>query len=246
MKKIHAALLAGVLIAVLLGLTVNASTAEFYTVTVYAEVFTPVNAADAVVTVEVEAEPDKEGYIYIEKSVKGMEPTGDITGENIAGFGLEEYKAGSIDCYRIKTSNPSGAAKVKARFNCAGFYAAEMEAEENGSANTPISYKFTNYFANAIGKYSVKIVLPEDTEIIKVSTPAKYADFKLSEQDGLRAISVSKSKLAPAAAVTLAFVMGSPAVSTVLGKVMVWMLCLAIGMSVLFARIKESKVADKK
>ena len=246
MKKTRAILFASILIAALLGLTVTASAEEFYTVTTYAEVFTPVSAADAVVTVEVEAEPDKEGYIYIEKSIKDMEPTGDITGENIAGSEIEEYKMGSIDCYRIKASNPSGIAKAKAQFTCKGFYAAKAKADQNGRADIPVSYKFTNYFANAIGKYNVKIVLPEDNEIIKVSTPAKYADFKLSEQDGLKAVGISKSKLAPAAAVTLAFTMNTPFASTVLGKVIIWALCLTVGLSVLFARIKESRVAERK
>lgn len=241
MKKMRAILLAAILIIALSGLTVLAT--ESFTVITYNEIFTPVNAVDGVLTVEIEAKPDTDGYIYFEKTVKDMKPVGDVTGENIVGSKLEEYKMGNINCYRVKANDPYRTAKAKVQFNCSNFYNAKAKAGQNGRADIPITYVFTNFFENAIERYNLKIVLPEKAEIIKVSTPSKYADFKLSEENGLKAIGISKSKLAPATAVKLDFTMNTSA--STLDKIVIWVFCLGVGLFVLFARLKESKSSDR-
>lgn len=244
MKKMRAILLAAILVITLSGLTAAAWATESFTVVTYNEVFTPVNAVDGVLTVELEAKPDTDGYIYLEKTVKDMKPVGDVTGENINGNKLEEYQMGNIICYRVKANDPYRTAKAKVQFNCSNFYNSGVKADQNGRADIPITHVFTNFFENAIERYNLKIVLPEKAEIIKVSTPSKYADFKLSEENGLKAIGISKSKLAPATAAKLDFTMNTSA--STLNKIIIWAFCLAVGLFVLFARLKESKSSDKK
>ena len=244
MKKMRAILMAAILIIALSGLTAIASATELFTVITYDEVFTPANAVDAVLTVEIEAKPDTDGYIYIAKTVKDMKPVGEVTGENIGGNKLEEYKMGNINCYRVKVNDPYRTAKAKVQFDCLNFYNAAAKADQNGRANIPVTHVFTNFFVNPIGTYNLKVVLPEKTEIVKVSTPSKYADFKLSDENGLKAIAISKSKLAPAAAAKLDYTMNTSA--SIFDKILIWTFCLAIGLFVLFARLRENKSSDQK
>ena len=82
--------------------------------------------------------------------------------------------------------------------------------------------------------------LPEGMEIVKVSTPSKYADFLLGEtEDGCRTITVSKKNVAPAASVSSAFTI-QPSENNV-KNIVLWVACLAVGGAVLVAKLKENK-----
>lgn len=233
-------------IAIAAIMSVVAVAADYCTVSDYKETFTPTSATDSRLTVNITAEPDADGYVYISKTIKNMTIEGEATGTNLAGQ-AEEYEMGALTVFRIKAENPNEAVEAELTFACPDFYNAAPKAETTGTANIPVSYKFTNYLSNPIGKYSVTIALPQGMEFVKVSTPSKYSDFTLSQTgSGLRALTVSKSKLAPAAAVTAAFTFNDAGVSAGLPKLAVWVVCLAIGGLILLAKLKENGIGSKK
>ena len=92
--------------------SVSAQAAEFeesdyVKISSYTETMKPTEAMDGILSVAVEGEVGEDGYLYLIESVKGMELTGDISGENL-GSGLEAVKIGSVNYYRVKAADESG------------------------------------------------------------------------------------------------------------------------------------------
>ena len=219
--------------------SVNVMAAETAPVSQYKETFTPASSSDAVLTVEVTGQAEDDGYLYISKTVTDMAPAGQAEGANVEAE-VEECTRGKLEFFRVKAKDPAQPVEVKVDFNCPGFYAAEPEAEDNGAAYVPVSTKFTNYLSFPVESYSVTVTLPEGMEIVKVSTPSKYADFLLGEtEDGCRTINVSKKNVAPAASVSSAFTI-QPSENNV-KNIVLWVACLAVGGAVLVAKLKENK-----
>ena len=233
MKKIIVAIIAVIMISLL---ATAAMAAEVINVASYTEVFTPVNEADAQMAVTVKGTAGEDGYMYIIAAAKGMEPAA-VTGENLAGAELEAYKNGSENYFRIAVADPAAEATVEATFNVPGFYAVSRAADTNGAEDYSLSYKFTNYLPSKIGKYSVMVYVPEGMEIAKVSSPSKYADYKLAELDGMRGAGNEKA-LAAAAANTLTFTFDKAAGT--MANVLIWVVCLAIGAFVFIDRYKKA------
>ena len=236
MKKMKCAILAFAAIVGLCTTPIQAKAEEYVNIKSYTEVFTPVNEKDAQLDVTVTGTAGEDGYLYIIASVKGMEVT-DVTGENLAGTGLESYKEGSASYYRIPVADVSVEATVEATFNCPGFYDVARSADTNGGEDYKMSYKFTNYLVSKIGSYNVTIFVPEGNEIVKVSSPSAYADYILSEENGLRGAGVSKA-LAASSANTLTFTYD--AAQSVASKILVWVVCLGIGGVVFFDRYRKA------
>ena len=236
MKKMKCAILAFAAIVGLCTTPIQANAEEYVNIKSYTEVFTPVNEKDAQLDVTVTGTAGEDGYLYIIASVKGMEIT-DVTGENLAGTGLESYKEGRASYYRIPVADASAEATVEATFNCPGFYDVARSADTNGGEDYKMSYKFTNYLVSKIGSYNVTIFVPEGNEIVKVSSPSAYADYILSEKNGLRGAGVSKA-LAASTANTLTFTYD--AAQSVAGKILVWVVCLGIGGFVFLDRYRKA------
>lgn len=208
--------------------------------TTYSERIVPSGEMDGMLEVAVEGQADQEGYVYVICSVKGMMPEGEASGENIGEAGLEAYSQGSLEYYRVKAADPSRPVVLNARFECPGFYDIKKKAADNGGGSYPVSYTFTNYFPEEIGKYTLDISVPEGNEIIKVSKPGVYADVILSETGNLRTVGLSK-KLKPSGTADLNFTYNTPAVSKMSGKLAVWGICLSLGLVVLALRLKEAR-----
>lgn len=233
-KKITFAIIAAV---VMLSLLVMPAMAEaVINIAEYTEVFTPVNEADAELAVTVKGTAGEDGYLYIIAAAKDMAPTA-VTGENLAGAELEAYKEGSESYFRIAVADPAAEATVNATFSVPGFYAVSRAAETNGAEDYKMNYKFTNYYPTKIGSYSVMVYVPQGMEIAKVSSPSAYADYKLAEMDGMRGAGNAKA-LAAAAANTLTFTFDTAAGAVT--NILVWVLCLAIGIFVFVDRYKKA------
>ena len=160
-----------------------------------------------------------------------------VTGENLAGTELEVYKNGSESYFRIAVADPALEATVNATFSVPGFYNVSRAADTNGAEDYSLSYKFTNYLPSKIGKYDVMVYVPQGMEISKVSSPSKYADYKLAELDGMRGAGNAKA-LAAAAANTLTFTYDAAAGTMI--NVLIWVICLAIGAFVFIDRYKKA------
>ena len=234
MKKIIVAIIAAAMMLSLLAVPVMA--AEVVNVASYTEVFTPVNEADAQLAVTVKGTAGEDGYMYIVAAAKGMEPAG-VAGENLSGTELEAYKNGSESYFRIAVADPAAEATVEATFNVPGFYAVARAAETNGAEDYKMYYKFTNYFPTKIGSYDVMVYVPQGMEIAKVSSPSAYADYKLAELDGMRGAGNAKS-LAAAAVNTLTFTFDTAAGA--MTNILVWVICLAVGLFVFVDRYKKA------
>ena len=234
MKKIIVAIIAAAMMLSLLAVPVMAD--EVINVASYTEVFTPVNETDAQLTVTVKGTAGEDGYLYLIAAAKGMEPAG-VAGENLSGTELEAFKNGSESYFRVAVADPAAEATVEATFNVPGFYAVSRAADTNGAEDYSLSYKFTNYLPSKIGKYSVMVYVPQGMEIAKVSSPSKYADYKLAELDGMRGAGNEKA-LAAAAANTLTFTFDKAAGA--MTNVLIWVVCLAIGAFVFIDRYKKA------
>ena len=234
MKKIIVAIIAAAMMLSLLAVPVMAD--EVINVASYTEVFTPVNETDAQLTVTVKGTAGEDGYLYLIAAAKGMEPAG-VAGENLSGTELEAFKNGSESYFRVAVADPAAEATVEATFNVPGFYAVSRAADTNGAEDYSLSYKFTNYLPSKIGKYSVMVYVPQGMEIAKVSSPSKYADYKLAELDGMRGAGNAKA-LAAAAANTLTFTFDKAAGA--MTNVLIWVVCLAIGAFVFIDRYKKA------
>ena len=233
MKKIIVAIIAVMMISLL---ATAAMAAEVINVASYTEVFTPVNEADGQLAVTVKGTAGEDGYMYIIAAAKGMEPAA-VTGENLAGTELEAYKNGSESYFRIAVADPAAEATVEATFNVPGFYKVSRAADTNGAEDYKMSYKFTNYFPTKIGNYDVMVYVPQGMEIVKMSSPSAYADYKLAEMDGMRGAGNAKA-LAAAAANTLTFTFDAAAGA--MTNILVWVICLAIGAFVFIDRYKKA------
>ena len=234
----HAVLTAGILLGMLVA-PVKAQAAEYINLTNYTEIMTPVNGLDGQLDVSVTGEVGEDGYLYIISSVEEMMPVGEVTGENLEGTTLEAYSEGSVNYFRIKVKDATQEASVNAQFSCPGFYDVKEKADTNGSANYPIAYKFTNYLASKIGNYEITIFAPEGNEIVKVTKPSAYADYILSEENNLRGVGLTKG-LASAGTVNLEFTFNEPFGSEGMSKVIIWVVCLGIGLFVLVDRLKKA------
>ena len=234
MKKIIIAIIAAAMMLSLLAVPVMA--AEVVNVASYTEVFTPVNEADAQLTVTVKGTAGEDGYMYIIAAAKGMEPVS-VAGENLSGTELEAYKNGSESYFRIAVADPAAEATVEATFNVPGFYAVSRKADTNGAEDYSLSYKFTNYLSSKIGSYDVMVYVPQGMEIVKMSSPSAYADYKLAELDGMRGAGNTKA-LAAAAANTLTFTFDKAAGG--MTNILIWVVCLAVGAFVFIDRYKKA------
>lgn len=234
MKKIYAIL--AVVLMLGISLTPMKAQAADATISSYTEVMTPVGEVDGELAVTVKGTAGTDGYMYLMVSVKGMTLT-EVTGENLDGTELEEYTEGGVNYFRIKVADTEAEATVEAKFTCAGFYDIEGSADTNGGENYAVSYKFTNYLSTKIGSYNLTVFVPEGNEIVKVSTPSAYADYILSEENGLRGAGLSTS-LAAAAAATLKFTFNEP--TSVIVKVILWVVCLGVGAAVAVDRYKKA------
>lgn len=245
MKRINSVIVSALVLAAVgaVGIPTDVKAAEESSSACYKETYMPAEDSDGRLTVEVTAMPDEDGYLYIEKNAEDMTQYEDIAGENIKGTALEEYTRGSKTFYRIEADDPAKEASVTAQFTVPGFYKMEKAAEDNGAENENFSYSFTNYLPQQISGYSVTVYLPENMEFMTVSKPGAYEDFKLSESDGMRAITVA-SDLAPAGKAELAFSCAVPFTSGALGKGSVWAVCLAVGIPVFIVRFR--KAGEKK
>ena len=236
MKKMKCAILAFAAIVGLCTTPIQAKAEEYVNIKSYTEVFTPVNDKDAQLEVTVTGTAGEDGYLYVIASVKGMEVT-EVTGENLAGTKLESYSEGSASYYRVPVADKTAEATIEATFSCPGFYDVARSADTNGGEDYKMSYKFTNYLVSKIGSYNVTIFVPEGNEIVKVSSPSAYADYILSEENGLRGAGVSKA-LAASTANTLTFTYDAE--QSVVGKILVWVVCLGIGGFVFFDRYRKA------
>lgn len=232
---------AAALITSISAFSVRAQAADYVTISDYTESFTP-DGTDGKMNVTVTGEAGEDGYLYLMQTVKDMEPVA-VAGENLEGTELEAYVEGSVNFFRIKVADVSAPATVNAEFKCPAFYEFEKKAETNGGENDSVAYKFTNQLKSKIGSYHVQISIPEGKEIIAVTKPAAYADYELSEVEGMRTVGYTKAA-APAAAIDLAFTFGTPFVSTMIGKVVIWVICLGVGTFVLVDRYKKAKKGD--
>lgn len=214
--------------------------ADCVSVSAYHETFTPSGAEDGILTVHVEGEPDKDGYLYVICSAEGMTPMGEITGRNLAETGLEPVSIGSVEFFRIKAADKDNPAEFTAQFLCPGFYSSKKVAADNGKEHFSVSYKFTNYFSEKIGAYTLKIELSPGNQIIRVTKPAAYADFILSKENGMRAVGLAKG-IAPSATVNLDFTYSVPLTSGMAGKAAIWGICLVPGLAVAVDRLKKAR-----
>ncbi len=235
MKKIYT-ILAMVLMLGIFCVPMKAEAATDSTVSEYTEVMKPVNETDGQLSVTVKGTAGTDGYMYLMVPVKGMTPE-EVTGENLDGTELEAYTEGGNSFFRIKVEDEEAEAVVEAKFACAGFYDIAGSADTNGGNNYAVTYKFTNYLSTKIASYNATVFVPEGNEIVKVSTPSAYADYILSEEDGLRAVGLSNS-LASAGAATLKFTFNEP--TSMIAKVLIWIVCLGIGGAVFADRYKKA------
>lgn len=240
MKRMKtAALIAGILIGAFAP-AIQAQAGDYVSVSSYNETFAPSAAEDGLLTVHVEGEPDGDGYLYVIRSVAGMVPVGEVTGQNLEGTELEPVTFGSVEFYRIQVADKEKPAVFTAQFSCPGFYSSKKTAEENGGEDFAVSYKFTNYFPEKIGKYTLKIELSQGNQVVRVTKPAAYADFILSEENGMRAVGLSKG-IAPSGTVNLDFTYDVPATSGMAGKAVIWVICLVPGLAVMVDRLKKTR-----
>ena len=220
-----------------LGLSTTAVKAEetYVTTSSYTETFVPVGK-DAELTTTVTATAGSDGYIYLIKNF-GEYEIKTVTGENVVAE-LEEYKQGVVTYLRAKVVDVTAEAKLTAVITVKEFYKDVIKADTNGGNTNSISYTFKNYLSSDIKKYSLTIYTPEGNNIVKVTTPNKYANFKLGEKDGLLSVGVS-GKVAVNGSSTIAYTY-NPATTTTT-KLVVWAICLGIGAFVFIDRYKKAK-----
>ncbi len=247
MKKMKYAVLALAAMIGVCAMPAQVKAEEYVNIKSYTETFTPAEGTDAQLDVTVTGTAGDDGYLYLIASWKPTNPdtqkaevamdVKEVTGENLDGTELEAYKEGSTDYFRIKVADTSAEATVNVQFICKGFYSDARSAEDNGAEDYTISHKFTNYLPTKISSYKAMVYLPEGYEVVKVSSPAKYADYILDEADGLRGAGLSKG-LAPAAANTLTFTYDAS--QSTIANVLVWAVCLGIGIVVFVDRFKKA------
>lgn len=216
--------------------TTNVKAEETYmTVTSYTETFKPVGE-DAQLIASVVANAGSDGYVYLIKTLDDASVKL-VSGENIVEE-VEEYTQGSVTYLRAKVVDVNAEATLMVEFNCPGFYKENLVADDNGGNLNSMAYTFTNNFSTEIGKYVLTIFTPEGNEIVKVNTPEKYAKFKLAEEDGLLSVGVSGT-LATGGTSKIDYTYNPE--TTSMTKIIVWVVCLGVGILVLFDRLKKAK-----
>ena len=233
MKKLVKIVIATVLC---LGFMTTAVMADdsYVTVTSYTETFVP-NGVDGTLTTTVKETAGADGYIYLIKTVANAEVVS-VEGTNIVPE-LEEWGQGSVKYLRAKVVDTTAEATLTAVLNCPEFYKDNIVADTNGGNTNSISYTFKNYLDTAIGKYTLTIYTPKGNEIVKVTTPNKYANFTLGQQDEMLSVSVS-GKVAVNGSSAIAYTY-NPA-TTGMTKGIVWVVCLAIAAFVFVDRYKKA------
>lgn len=234
MKKLVKIVIAAVLCLGFMTTAVMAEDESYVEIASYTETFVP-NGIDGELTTTVKETAGSDGYIYLIKTVANAEVVS-VEGTNIVAE-LEEWGQGSVKYLRAKVVDPTQEATLTAVLNCPEFYKENIVADTNGGNTNSISYTFKNYFSNAIGKYSLTIYTPKGNDIVKVTTPNKYANFKLGEKDEMLSVSVS-GKVAVNGSSTIAYTYNPAA--TALTKGLVWVICLAIGAFVFIDRYKKA------
>jgi len=222
-----------------------AAAIDGYVIESYAETYSPGEKLDGVLTVQIKAKPAEDGYVYLVKSSGKMAPKGNLADAQNTTGGIETFKSGDLEFFRVKASNPEAQVSFRASFDCPDFYGAKQIVGDTGAPSIPVTSRFTNPFNTAIGTYSVKVILPAGKEIIAVTTPNAYAGFTLGrEVNGSRSVSVSKKNLAATAAQNLIFSYGTTIANSTLGVILLWLFCLAIGIAVLIARFPKKAKAE--
>lgn len=248
MKAVFRTVLTGMLTcACIVGMALPAQAADAAgSVQNYTEAFSPVNRNDATLTVRLEAMPDKQGYVYILPSFKGMKASGITSSTNLdPGAALVSQKQGDTSLFAVKAKDPTKSVTLTAQFACEGFYKAAADVPSTGQPATPVDYKFVNKLTSGIGNYQMTIELPRGNEFMTITTPAKYAGYTLSMKNGLRAISVSKKAadgkagMAPAASAEASFNYGVPYSSKAMVKVILWVVIALISAALLYAEIRK-------
>ncbi|MEQ2129040.1 hypothetical protein QTP99_03365 [Caldanaerobacter subterraneus KAk] len=144
----------------------------------YREVFLPVNEKNAKLIITAEEVPDAAGYVYLFNTVKEAKLE-EVQAEenNLVNNTPEKKKIGSIECLAFKVLDKERPVKLKATFLVPDFYSIKNDAaeESTGPGGTyRVSYSFTCPVASGIETYSLKILLPENYEILTVAAPKSY------------------------------------------------------------------------
>lgn len=144
----------------------------------YKEVFSPINEKDAKLIITAEETPDAAGYVYLFNTVKEAKLE-EVQAEenNLVNNTPEKKKIGSIECLAFKVLDKEKPVKLKATFLVPDFYSIKNDAaeESTGPGGTyRVSYSFTCPVASGIETYSLKILLPENYEILTVAAPKSY------------------------------------------------------------------------
>ena len=126
-----AALMTGILIGIFVA-SFQVQAEEYVSLSSYQETFKPSGTKDGILTIQLEGEPDQEGYLYVISSVKDMEPFGEVSGQNLEGVNMEPVSVGSVGFYRIKAADKDSSAALTAQFLCPGFYSSKKVADVNG------------------------------------------------------------------------------------------------------------------
>ncbi|MDI3517920.1 MAG: hypothetical protein PWQ34_67 [Caldanaerobacter sp.] len=144
----------------------------------YKEVFLPINEKDAKLTITAEEVPDAAGYVYLFSTIKEAKLEEVQAEENVLVNNTpEKKKIGSVDCLAFKVLDKERPVKLKATFLVPDFYSIKNDAAEKstGPGGTyRVSYSFTCPVASGIETYSLKILLPENYEILTVAAPKSY------------------------------------------------------------------------
>ncbi|HHW57382.1 MAG TPA: hypothetical protein GXX15_06915 [Clostridia bacterium] len=144
----------------------------------YKEVFLPINEKDAKLTITAEEVPDAAGYVYLFSTIKEAKLEEVQAEENVLVNNTpEKKKIGSVDCLAFKVLDKEKPIKLKVSFMVPNFYSIKNEAaeESTGPGGTyRVSYSFTCPVASGIDTYSLKILLPENNEILTVTAPKTY------------------------------------------------------------------------
>lgn len=176
LRKVKVVFLINILmLSMALGSAYAAQNSDFKS---YKEVFSPINEKDAKLIITAEETPDAAGYVYLFNTVKEAKLE-EVQAEenNLVNNTPEKKKIGSIECLAFKVLDKEKPVKLKATFLVPDFYSIKNDAaeESTGPGGTyRVSYSFTCPVASGIETYSLKILLPENYEILTVAAPKSY------------------------------------------------------------------------
>jgi len=209
----------------------------------YREVFLPVNEKNAKLIITAEEVPDAAGYVYLFNTVKEAKLE-EVQAEenNLVNNTPEKKKIGSIECLAFKVLDKERPVKLKATFLVPDFYSIKNDAaeESTGPGGTyRVSYSFTCPVASGIETYSLKILLPENYEILTVAAPKsyelgvegknRYMLVNMKGKEGKKGLGFAKS-------VEVDFVMKKESATK---NILVWILSLGIAATFLVFNKKQ-------